>query len=67
MAFEIEKCEGWGRIGQVFGKDGFTTPNIVIPCFFDDSSHFQFFSLPTSKRCQKNGIQSISGIPNIIR
>ncbi|MFX0122675.1 MAG: DUF5591 domain-containing protein [Candidatus Hodarchaeota archaeon] len=65
MAFEIMKCEGWGRMGLAFGKDGFITPNIVSPCFFDDSSHDQFFSLPTSIKCQKNGIQPTSRISDL--
>lgn len=60
MAFEIEKCEGQGRMGLAFGKKGFITPNIVIPGFFDDPSHFQHNSLHTSVKCQKNGIQSVS-------
>ncbi|MFX0184181.1 MAG: DUF5591 domain-containing protein, partial [Candidatus Hodarchaeota archaeon] len=29
MVFEINKCEGWGRLGTVFGKNGFKTPNIL--------------------------------------
>ncbi len=45
MAFEIEKCEGWGRMGQVFGKGGFVTPNLLKPCFFNHNSHLQqYFS-----------------------
>lgn len=29
MVFEINKCEGWGRLGTIFRKHGFKTPNIL--------------------------------------
>ena len=56
MTFEIEKCEGWGRMGVAFGKNRFISPNVINPCFFNDAYHSQFYSLPTSIKCQKNGI-----------
>ncbi|MFX0014217.1 MAG: DUF5591 domain-containing protein [Promethearchaeota archaeon] len=48
MTFEIEKYEGWGRTGRAFGKEGFITPNIIIPRFFSNNS------LLTSFKDQKN-------------
>ena len=64
MAFEIEKCEGWGRMGVIFGKNGFITPNIVNPCFFKDASNtlptlneFQTENLPASRRDSNNEIK----------
>ncbi|MFW9905879.1 MAG: hypothetical protein ACFFFH_16275, partial [Candidatus Thorarchaeota archaeon] len=56
MAFEIEKCEGWGRMGVAFGKNGFTTPNIVNPCFFENGSNSLFHSFPVSNQFQKKEI-----------
>ena len=60
MTFEIEKCEGWGRMGVAFGKSRFITPNVIKPCFFNDAYQSQFYSLPTSIKCQKNGIHAAS-------
>ncbi|MFX1516546.1 MAG: DUF5591 domain-containing protein [Promethearchaeota archaeon] len=60
MTFEIEKSEGWGRMGVAFGKNGFETPNVVKPCFFDDSYHSQFYWLSTSTKCKMNGIHPVS-------
>lgn len=58
MAFEILKCEGWGRRGQAFGKSGFVTPNIVTPCFFDNNYPIQQSLLTKSFKYQKNYIPS---------
>ncbi|UCE15041.1 MAG: DUF5591 domain-containing protein [Candidatus Heimdallarchaeota archaeon] len=59
MSLEIEKCEGWGRIGRVFGKNGFITPNIVLLRFFDQDSFLSQNFLPKSLKCQENLIPSV--------
>ncbi len=61
MAFEIEKCEGWGRMGLAFGKDGFITPNIVMSCFFDDLPHYSLQPI----KYQKNVNQPVSKFCNL--
>ncbi|MFX1282253.1 MAG: DUF5591 domain-containing protein [Promethearchaeota archaeon] len=60
MTFEIKKCEGWGRLGLAFGKEGFITPNIVRPCFFNNNSFFQQTSLFNFSKCQENKISLTS-------
>ncbi len=62
MTFEILKCEGWGRSGQAFGKSGFVSPNIVTPCFFNNSFPVQLSPLKKSFKCQKNDIPSKSHV-----
>ncbi|UCG90070.1 MAG: DUF5591 domain-containing protein, partial [Candidatus Heimdallarchaeota archaeon] len=60
MTFEIEKCEGWGRMGLAFGKEGFITPNIVTPCFFNNNPSFQENFLLNYVKCQKINISLTS-------
>lgn len=54
MSFEIEKCEGWGRMGRAFGKNGFITPNIVLLRFFNQNSFLSQHLEPKSLKCQEN-------------
>ncbi|MFX0051875.1 MAG: DUF5591 domain-containing protein [Candidatus Hermodarchaeota archaeon] len=42
MVFEINISEGWGRVGSVFGKDGFSTPNILKLRFFSHKQNLYF-------------------------
>ncbi len=65
MTFEIEKCEGWGRLGLAFGKEGFITPNIVIPCFFNNNSSSQQNSLLDLLKFQENNA-SLTSRNNVI-
>ncbi|MHA2330228.1 MAG: DUF5591 domain-containing protein, partial [Candidatus Hodarchaeales archaeon] len=43
MSFEIEKCEGWGRLGNITGISKLKTPNIMKIRSFNNLIHHQDF------------------------